>query len=987
MSLRIPDQYYRSRSKSRERSRSRHGREHDHTERSHSRSHSHVRRASPSREREKPSKKYYDYDSYEDEVSRRTSSRRMSTQYREVSPSDDERYRPSRSSKYSTQAANDHYYLSDEHALAPRYSSSSKPSKSKQSSYIYDSHSDIDAAPATKPPAVAYPSARPSRLHEPAYYSESEDDHLAYGEPYDYPLARNHHRRLRSRSRSRGRRPADPKVTFDSDSSYEYTKEYTADRRRYSRSRTRESPRHGSLFEPEQAPGPAGSSARDEMPPMMQKTQNYGLSSTLEKLKSQLYPSTDTKDRRFDEKPSDIDLNAWAEIPECEREGYVPPAAEKQPAAAPQPHNDNHNNHPEVPNIYANLTQYYQLQQQPMVASTAPVATAPELPPRPQTSTYTRPIPSVIPGATVASPAASTTQYPSIPAARYVPPQYSQTPATAQTLAPKPEHKRATSTGHIPTKQTYSKPDVYQYSVPASQIRYSTQTPAPTAAATTNNSNHTAPPPAAAAAAATKPSKVQYTTAPVTQPKQPSYLEIKPRRQTISSKPSNLNLTPDNQMKIPGSFPDGTNPPASPLLEPYKGTYQSISPIQWPTSLGDDALSDMEPLNGKESKTLSRKASKKDRKKREDPGLELEIRRRLSTSLGPSVIKEIAPKEAQVYVYDPKDDAKLVHSALNHSKINAKTLIKILPYLTSDEILDLRGAYKNLRVMTRKGVNMAKHIKMVIPGNFGKVCYATALGQWESEALWANFWYQSSRTRHELLIESLIGRPNAEIKEIKACFRDKRYQDNLELCMQTELKADKFRVAVLLALQEKRQPDNAPLNVDLVRRDVYDLHRALTSRDGGETAMIQIIIVRGNSHLREVLQAYEMTYRENFTRAMLSKSRNLVGETLGHILNGVRNRPMRDALLIHQAITESGTGRDRAELLISRLVRLHWEPHHLERVKSEYRRKYGRFIEDHIEEEIIEVGGAGAHEKKTEWADFCVELVKSSSFHVENEEP
>lgn len=94
--------------------------------------------------------------------------------------------------------------------------------------------------------------------------------------------------------------------------------------------------------------------------------------------------------------------------------------------------------------------------------------------------------------------------------------------------------------------------------------------------------------------------------------------------------------------------------------------------------------------------------------------------------------------------------------------------------------------------------------------------------------------------------------------------------------MQTELKADKFRVAVLLALQEKRQPDNAPLNVDLVRRDVYDLHRAVTSRDGGETAMIQIIIVRGNAHLREVLQAYEMTYRENFTRAMLSKSRNLV---------------------------------------------------------------------------------------------------------------
>ncbi|KAM5442540.1 hypothetical protein MferCBS31731_002418 [Microsporum ferrugineum] len=952
MSLRIPDQYSRSRSKSRERSRSRHGRDHGHG-RSHSRSHSHVRMSSPPREKEK-SKKYYDYDSYEDEAPRRASSRHMPSQYREVSPSDDERFRTSRSSRHSVAVPNDHYYLSDEHALAPKYSSSSKHSKGKRSSYLYDSHSDVESAPAPKPPAVAYPSSRSSRLPEPEYYEDSEDDdHLAYGDPYDYPLARNHHNH--QRSSSRGRLPADPRPVYDSDSSYEHT---TKDQLRYSHSRTRESPRHGSLFEQDQV-SPTAYAPSEEKPPM---TQKYGLGNAFEQLKSQLYPSFSQKPPQPEEKTSKIDLNAWAEIPECEREGYVPPA-EKAPAAVPPS-----NKLPDMPNIYTDLTQYYQ-RPPPAVAPTAPAAAPPEVPPRPQNSAYTRPIPSVIPGANVTSPTTSTTQYPTIPAARYVP-QYSQTPVAAPTLAPKPEtssgHKRATSTGNIPTKKTYSQPDVYQYAVPESLIRYS-KAPAP-----------------APAPAASHDNKIQYTATPASQPKQASYMEIKPRRQTVSSRPSNLTLSVDDHMKIPGSFPDGSHPPASPLLEPYRGTYQSISPIQWPTSLADDALSDMEPLSGKGSKTLGRKQSKKDKKKAEDASMELEIRRRLSTSLGSGPIKEIMPKQP-VYIYDPKDDAKLIHSALTHSKINPKTLIKILPYLTSNEILDLRSAYKHLRVMTRKGVNMAKHIKMVVPGNFGKVCYATALGQWESEALWANFWYQSSRTRHELLIESLIGRPNAEIKEIKACFRDKRYHDNLELCMQTELKADKFRVAILLALQEKRQPDNAPLNFDLVRKDVIDLHRAVTSRDGGETAMIQIIIVRGNAHLREVLQAYEMTYRENFTRAMLSKSRNLVGETLGHVLNGVRNRPMRDALLIHQAITESGTGRDRAELLISRLVRLHWEPRHLERVNSEYRRKYGRFIEDHIEEEIIEAGGAGAHEKKTEWADFCVELVKSSSFHVENE--
>lgn len=77
---------------------------------------------------------------------------------------------------------------------------------------------------------------------------------------------------------------------------------------------------------------------------------------------------------------------------------------------------------------------------------------------------------------------------------------------------------------------------------------------------------------------------------------------------------------------------------------------------------------------------------------------------------------------------------------------------------------------------------------------------------------------------------------------------------------------------------------------------------------------------------------------------------------------------MRDALLLHQAVAESGTGKDRAELLISRLVRLHWEPRHLAKVKYEYHRRYGKEIEDAI---LDEVG------KESEWGGFCVELAES----------
>ncbi|MCJ1376083.1 hypothetical protein MMC20_007321 [Loxospora ochrophaea] len=371
---------------------------------------------------------------------------------------------------------------------------------------------------------------------------------------------------------------------------------------------------------------------------------------------------------------------------------------------------------------------------------------------------------------------------------------------------------------------------------------------------------------------------------------------------------------------------EGGRPPGSPLLEAYHGTYQSISPMPSPMALAskdESDLSDLEPLSQQNSSDDSRhqivKAQKESGRKR-------------------------------VSFYDPEPDAMALAAALKHSSPDPGPIVKVLPFLSDDHMMALRTEYKKHIKVQGKGINIAKHIKLKVPGVLGKVAYATALGRWESEAHWANFWYQSGSSRRELLIESLMGRSNAEIRQIKESFSDKRYSDSLEKCMQTELKKDKFRNAVLLALEERKMDEISPLSLELVKRDVQDLHRALTSKEGGETAMINIVVVRSETHMREVLRVYEATYRQNFARDMIQKSRNLVGETLAHILNGVLNRPVRDALLIHQALAE--TSKDRNELLISRLVRFHWEPKHLERVKAEYKRKYTKRMEDDIEDKI-----------------------------------
>jgi hypothetical protein len=305
-----------------------------------------------------------------------------------------------------------------------------------------------------------------------------------------------------------------------------------------------------------------------------------------------------------------------------------------------------------------------------------------------------------------------------------------------------------------------------------------------------------------------------------------------------------------------------SNAPASPLLESYRGTYQDMSPMPSPLLLASNG-----PPDG-------------------PGGLEA------LSPLGSDDERGDGKKRRRARFHDPEDVASRLAKALKGDKPpDTETLIEVLPGLTHEQVMELRGEYKRL-VKTgadRKGVNVAKHIRARMKDedpNLMKACYAVALGKWESEAYWANFWYQGDKTRRELLIESIMGRTNEEIHYIKEGFSDKKYDNSLMKCMKTELKEDKFKKAVLLVLDERRMDEydehgrRIPIDGRLVEEDVAELRKAVKADKGGESLMISIVVQRSDAHLREVLKLYERTYRANFAREALKKSGNLVVSTL-----------------------------------------------------------------------------------------------------------
>jgi hypothetical protein len=345
---------------------------------------------------------------------------------------------------------------------------------------------------------------------------------------------------------------------------------------------------------------------------------------------------------------------------------------------------------------------------------------------------------------------------------------------------------------------------------------------------------------------------------------------------------------------MPGSFPGGGGlPPPSPMLEAYHGVYQSISPMPQAMMLNDEDLDHLPMLDTLSPRTsgvsvhgrhrshsTSRRTPSPHRKPKHKDKLALEAYGGGRERERERERDQGREKERRVKIYDAEEDALALVDAMAGKPPDVDTIVDILPALSHDQMLELRHEYKKHCKVQGRGINIAKHIKLKTSGNFGKIAYVTALGRYESEGYWANFWYQSGNARRELLIEALMGRQNFEIREIKDAFKDKRYGDSLTRCMDKELKADKFRKAVLMALEAERQEESDVWEVEYRNRDADTLYRALKAKEGGESAMLGIVVMRSDAHLREVLRTYESKYMGSFARDALRKSNNLVVRTL-----------------------------------------------------------------------------------------------------------
>lgn len=218
--------------------------------------------------------------------------------------------------------------------------------------------------------------------------------------------------------------------------------------------------------------------------------------------------------------------------------------------------------------------------------------------------------------------------------------------------------------------------------------------------------------------------------------------------------------------------------------------------------------------------------------------------------------------------------------------VKTAVLIDLLPNLHHNEIMNLRTEYKRLVKVgpEHKGVNVAKHIRARLKDDDNQLmtaAYATALGMWESEGYWISLSLNmgnEARKGQQLLIESLLGRSNTEVRLIEDGFRihsnklERERGTSLEGFLDPYLRQGEawFREAVnaVLSGHKMEERDHSgqpqPIDMQLVERDVDDLFEAVAGERGAATTMSQIVILRSDAHLREVLTIYQRKYESDF---------------------------------------------------------------------------------------------------------------------------
>ncbi|KAH8912140.1 Annexin [Coniochaeta sp. PMI_546] len=287
-------------------------------------------------------------------------------------------------------------------------------------------------------------------------------------------------------------------------------------------------------------------------------------------------------------------------------------------------------------------------------------------------------------------------------------------------------------------------------------------------------------------------------------------------------------------------------------------------------------------------------------------------------------------------------DAHALRSAMKGFGTDEKALIRILATKDPLQIATIRDAYQ--RIHRR---NLEADIKSETRGWFEEGLCALVRGPLMQDVHLLCSAMDGPGTKEKVLNDVLLGRSNADLNAIKKAYSHatrQRLEDAVrgDLSMKTERH-------FMIVLQAQRAEDSAPVVKADIDRDVSDLYNATEGKVGtDEIRVCSILSTRNDNQIRAIAHEYRLKYARSLEDVIKREFSGHMEDALLYQLRHGLDKYMHQAQLLEDAMSGVGT---KDHLLVSRVVRSHWDRQNMDNVKGAYQQRYHKSLASRIKGE------------------------------------
>jgi annexin A7/11 len=288
--------------------------------------------------------------------------------------------------------------------------------------------------------------------------------------------------------------------------------------------------------------------------------------------------------------------------------------------------------------------------------------------------------------------------------------------------------------------------------------------------------------------------------------------------------------------------------------------------------------------------------------------------------------------------------ATQLRDAMKGFGTNEKALIQVLSQVPDPQHMEkLRRTYDD-----RFRRQLIKDLEKETSGWFEVGLCALARGPLLQDAYCVDKAVRGLGTKESLLDDVCLGRSNADINAIKAAYQQMFGKDMAkEIREDLSMKTERLYEYVLEARRAEESAPCLPHDIDQ-KVDRFQQATEGTKLGTNQDVVSQILAFSSDGQIRAINQRYQEKYRKTLDDVIKSEFTGHMEQALRLMVRRATDRVKADAEDLEASMKGLGT---KDELLVNRLVRVHWNREHLRQVNVAYQRFYNKKLVDRVKGE------------------------------------